>query len=203
MCDFKMELEYVLWYNSLNDFPIFRIEVDSQDCMTFINVLTNQCIYYTNPVVNLEHFDHGVRVTTKSGNTYELYDVTRTMLETSSSISCENVEVVKDEDESIGNLSYDDFPNFVVSRECKHINYGDGYNASHYTFNEPISEEDFKKFCILEGHNMKYIDGGGNWYEDYAKIENRDDIITPGGTVIKHNTEGKYWTYKWIRVYTD
>lgn len=201
MSNFKTELENILWCDSLKNFPIFKIMVDSHDQMTFINALNNQDLRYTTPVVDVKHLEHGICVTTKSGSTYTLYNVNHILAETSITVS-KDLETVENEDHSIENLSYNDFPKFTVETESKSIYYGDGFNARHYTFDESISEEDFKKFCILEGLNMKYIDGGGAWYEDYAKIENRDDL-TVGGKVLRHETEGKQWTYKWVRVYTD
>lgn len=202
MSNFKTELENILWYDPSNNFPIFKIVIDHYDQMTFVNVLNNQDLRYTTPIVDVEHLENGVRVTTRSGSIYTLYNVNHILTETSI-VPCENLEMVENKDHSIEeNLSYNDFPKFTVKTETKCINYGDGFRASHYTFDESISEEDFKKFCILEGHNMKYIDGGGAWYENYAKIENRDDIVS-FGRVLRHETEGRRWTYKWIDVYTD
>ena len=70
------------------------------------------------------------------------------------------------------------------SYTCKGINHGDGYDMHTFTFNREITKEEFIGF--LEKGSYK-IEEKVAWYLDYSII----------------NGEGKIWTYKWVRVYTD
>lgn len=98
-------------------------------------------------------------------------------------------------------------PYSVVDTEkvSRQISYGDGYDGTVYEFSRKISYEEFVGFCKDQKLDLNKLDGYA-WYEDHAAI-----IAGAIKNGARWNTfdEGKsgdamfYWTYLWVRAYTD
>ena len=112
-------------------------------------------------------------------------------------------------DESIQAL-VEEYENIKVVNEVnvhRHIEYGDGYNGTVFTFAEPVSYEAFLLYCEKNDLDLDKLKKYA-WYEDHAHvspnpIKNEARWNTREQPAGKPGDKSTVWTYLWIRAYTD
>jgi len=110
-------------------------------------------------------------------------------------------------DESIQNLM-EEYERIKVVNELdveRGISYGDGYDGTVFTFEEPVSYEAFLLYCQNNGYDLDKLKKYA-WYEDHAAVSPEP---IKSGERWNHLKEGRpgvksiTWTYLWVRAYTD
>lgn len=151
--------------SSILNGKLLAIKYNKENAL-FIDVVEKKVIWTTTKVLSLVRVKDSLIIKTSSGSVYEFINV-------SSLIPTKPTE--KPEEQII--LLNKRFEN-------KHINYGDGYDKTTFTFNRGITEDEFRQFLKSNGYKLKEK---AEWWVDYSTIEGK----------------GNTWTYKWVRVYTD
>ena len=110
-------------------------------------------------------------------------------------------------DESI-NALMEEYERIKVVNELnveRGISYGDGYDGTVFTFEEPVIYEAFLLYCEKNGYDLDKLKKYA-WYEDHAAVCSEP---TKSGERWNHLKEGRpgdksrTWTYLWVRAYTD
>lgn len=155
---------------------IFMVKKSDDGTAAFVDVYTNKILLLTSTVENVEYTAFGVNLTTKNF-TYNLLDI-KSLIRTTETCTIESNEISEEID--VANLKYE-----IVEEDHKPIRYGDGYDLLRFKFETELTETEFIDF--IENVMHRTVKEKGAWYEEYSIIEG----------------QGKEWTYKWIRVYTD
>lgn len=152
---------------------LFYIKKDHHESAVFIDLETQMEIWVTTPIVDIKIDGNCKILTTRSGSTYEVVEVT-------SLIPTKAVMEI--------NTPIENHKDSITVIDKKHtsrlINYCDGFDKSEFTFNRNITEEEFTAWLLENSYKIHTAEG---WWDQYSKITG----------------DGNKWTHSWIDPYKD
>lgn len=199
---------------------MFKIKVDDHSKrMAIIDANTGKLLRLSTAMVDKVETEYGCKITTKSGQVYDLVDIASLIPTRAEETDAVHVEATpvdvahKINDILAPILDENEEPDLTdivdpISEEdiFRHIEYGDGYHGTVYRFPENIKYETFIKFLkYVKNKDLSKMEHYA-WYEDHPKIfkyplssGTRHENLSSA----KEGDESDVWTYIVVRPYTD
>lgn len=179
----------------------FNIKKTPDNCLVFVNPDDHSVLLKTTKVIkDSGESESGTReFRTSSGSVYCVVKIDEEC-DLPEVMDPSELESTPANDESIDTLNVVNEVNVT-----RGINYGDGYDGTVFTFEEPVSYETFLLYLEKNGYDLDKLKKYA-WYEDHAAVLSEPIKSGERWNRLKEGrpgVESYTWTYLWVRAYTD